>query len=223
MPKRITKQQIETFTQEYKVTGNIRASCKSAGIDYSSARNLLNKTHIQPFSALSEVPTEAIVKDLAKKIEAMPNVKELNFKALAKKLESNNIIAVLKDPKKFDDTTRELARIAFMRVLVEILDDRKLDDASLNSLASVIPVLADAAAGKYQFIDPKNMGNIKTEDIIIKIQAGIRRIRQFNPTLSNEVKEQLEAMGEFNPKEAGKVLDAEYKEEKSHDTGKAGN
>ena len=191
--RRMTKSDIKRIIDVYNETnGNLRKTSRITGFNRITVKRYVDKIKPEPLADVKSGSIACIADELAERIKSMPNVKELNFQALAKKLGSNNIVAVLTDPKKFDETTREIARIAFMRVLVEMLDEEKLNSASINALSSVIPVLADAASGKYEFIDPKSMGNITTEDIIIKIQAGIRRIQQFNPTLSKKVKAEME-------------------------------
>lgn len=201
--------------------GNVRATANELGWNERTVMKWAKRVNPDPLALLKVPVTQGIVDDLVRKVESMPNVKEKNFEALARKLGSKNIVAVLRDPKKFDETTREIARIAFMRVLVEMLDETKLADASLSSLSSVIPVLADAASGKYQFLDMTDTSKINVQELMIKIQMGVKKIQQFNAPYSKELKDELESIVALDPKSAGKVLEAEYKEVKN-DNGNPG-
>jgi len=210
------KAKVEAFKEAYRISGRLDISAKEAGIPQRTAIRLKKKLGLNSLDDLKAPAPEEIVEGVVKKIESMPSVKDKSFDILARKLGAKNIVAVLRDPKRFDETTREVARIAFMRVMVEMLDDEKLREASLASLSSVVPVLADAASGKYKFIDGGVGNAINSEEVLLKLQMSVRRIKQFNPALSEEVSKAVDSFTKLDKKQ---IKEAKYKIEKEESTG----
>lgn len=216
MPRVLKPDKIKQIAETYKTNGNVSLTAKECGAHPKTVRNIVAKYRLEFMEELSPKTDTGIVERITESIQNVPDVRKKGFDELAKKLGGNNIIAILQDPKKFDATTREVARIAFMTILVEMLNAEKIKDASLNSLASVVPVLADAAGGKYSFMEIDSGGKINTEEIITKLQMSIKRIKGFNSPLSEEVKQAIDDFEKSSPKKVGKVLDAEVVNDNSN-------
>jgi len=216
MPRLKNRAEIDKIITSYKANnGNVEATARECGVHFKTVNRYVAK--MKPKLMAEETPM-VVAEQVIDKVKKLPDVKQATFEKLSKKLGAENIVAVLQDPAKFEKATREVARLGFMTMLVEMLDPEKIGNASLSALGNTVPILADAASGKYKFMDNDDIKSINTDEVVLKLQMSLKRIKQFNAPLSKEVEKVLKGFEKAGTKGIKKVIDVQREGQKDDNT-----